>query len=115
MVGWVLDLSQGGFEQTLVISLRMTLENKPEASNEHTQKLGSMLKFCMVLANVKESDMQCDKRVCYTFKLLKMAILFAFLQQFLLAFCNCKISGAHYYASAIIGSSGLLTVEIKEM
>ena len=34
--------------------------NKLDTSKEHIKTLRSMSRFCMVLANVKESDMQCD-------------------------------------------------------
>ena len=35
--------------------------NKLDTSKEHMKTLGSMSRFCMVLANVNESDMQCDE------------------------------------------------------
>ena len=41
----------------LMVSSRGTLVNKLDLSKEHMNTLGSMSRFCMVLANVNESDM----------------------------------------------------------
>ena len=35
--------------------------NKSDTSKERMKTLESMSRFCMVLANVNESDMQCDE------------------------------------------------------
>ena len=44
-----------------MVSSRGTLVNKLDTSKEHMKTLGSMSRFCMVLANVNESDMQCEE------------------------------------------------------
>ena len=44
-----------------MVSSRRTLVNKMDASKKHMKTLWSRSRFCMILAKVNESDMQCDE------------------------------------------------------
>ena len=44
-----------------MVSSKGTFVNKLDTSKKHMKTLGSMSRFCIILANVNESDMQCDE------------------------------------------------------
>ena len=56
MSGWESDWSWRVSEQIFMVSSRGTFLNKLETSKQYLKTLGSMSRFCLVLANVNQSD-----------------------------------------------------------